>query len=390
MPAIIPAIAAELANGVDDAIRQAGAVVTGQQGNWIANGEPESVYGKTQQATARQYCRRYADDPGKYSGAAKVLAENACRPYLDDIGYGSPGSIKNPFAGGQCDGLLYRPSGTFVATCNPNIGQVRTWNCAGNIVGPVNGIVLVGRGYHVSHGAGLVERCVGPNGNTVTDKDVVPAIACGQFVSTVSVGNSVVITASNPQGHSDGCGSPPPDIVDPVPPVSPGPPRERFNPGPDIDIDIGVEINPDGTIDIDFGTGPITIDPFGDDGGGGGGGTGPGPGDVGDPGSPVETGLEGDADGEAPPGTVLTGLRIDFVTPPVGGNEYKAGIYRGVCYVYMGTSDGVDHDPAGAMLRDGQFIFAEKDNLTHWFVSANRGYNLRVTPYYRPVAVEDE
>jgi hypothetical protein len=49
----------------------------------------------------------------------------------------------------------------------------------------------------------------------------------------------------------------------------------------------------------------------------------------------------------------------------------------------MGDEDGLDHDPAGAMLRSGQFVLAERNYLTKWKVTANDGYNLSVTPYYK-------
>jgi hypothetical protein len=81
---------------------------------------------------------------------------------------------------------------------------------------------------------------------------------------------------------------------------------------------------------------------------------------------------------------MLWGLRIGVLEAPSSARQYAPGVYRGACYVYMGDSDGLDHDPAGAMLRDGQFVLAERDYLTRWRVAANPGYNLRVTPYYKP------
>jgi hypothetical protein len=49
----------------------------------------------------------------------------------------------------------------------------------------------------------------------------------------------------------------------------------------------------------------------------------------------------------------------------------------------MGDDAGLDHDPAGAMLRDGQLVLAEREGLTKYRVAANPGYNLTVTPYWR-------
>jgi hypothetical protein len=82
---------------------------------------------------------------------------------------------------------------------------------------------------------------------------------------------------------------------------------------------------------------------------------------------------------------MLWGLRIDIDTVPLGAKLYAPGVYRGVAYIYMGDDDGLDHDPAGAMLTDGQFVLAERDYLTKWRVAANDGYNLTVTPYYKPM-----
>ena len=375
MPAIAPAIARELANGARDALRQGAAVATGNQGNYIANGEPSSIYGKIQQETARQACRRYADDPGKFSGRAAVAVENACRPYLDDIGYGSPPSIKLPFRGGQCENVNYSVtirSELFPFQDCSTFGPSTTTN---GFSGPIRGLrfaVVNPSGELCTPGQNTAYLQHGPSGNET-------AVAGAGYGVTASILN---VVPENPQ--SPDCGNPLPEIELPVPPPVPGPRREPFNPSPDIDIDIEVEINPDLTIDVDFGTGPITIDPFGEEGSGGGGGGG-----VGSPGTPEDTGAGGEAEGEAPEGQILTGLRIDFVEPPIGGNEYAPGVFRAVCYIYMGTADGLDHDPAGAMLRSGQFVYAEKDFLTRWAVSANAGYNLRVTPYYRPEEGEE-
>jgi hypothetical protein len=49
----------------------------------------------------------------------------------------------------------------------------------------------------------------------------------------------------------------------------------------------------------------------------------------------------------------------------------------------MGDENGLDHDPAGAMLRSGQLVLAERDGLTKYRVSANVGYSLTVTPFWR-------
>lgn len=375
MPALPPATGVALAERARELLRDAAELTSGADPNYIRDAQPESLFEAIPLAAARQGCRRYADNPDEYSGRRQARVERACRPYLDDIGYGQPPALALPFRGGQCPGVLYRVE--FSAT-NDNgsrftVEQIVGGPVIGTFVDPPDGL---GR-----RAAGIVASLT--NGSTVKLTQIT-------LQDPATNPNPALRVVRREDNGPDDCGNPVPVIEPPVPPPTPGPIREPFTRPPDIDIDIDVEINPDLTIDVDFGTGPVTIDPFGDGGEGGDGGAGGAPpGDVGEPGSPEETGPNGDAEGEAPEGTVLTGLRIDFVEPPIGGKEYAPGVFRGVCYVYMGTAEGLDHDPAGAMLRDGQFVYAEKDNLTRWSVSANRGYNLRVTPYYRAVEAEE-
>jgi hypothetical protein len=73
---------------------------------------------------------------------------------------------------------------------------------------------------------------------------------------------------------------------------------------------------------------------------------------------------------------------MDLVSAP-DGRQLASGVYRGGAYIYMGGEVALDQDFAGALLRDGQFVYAEKDNLTKWRVAANMGFNWNVTPYYR-------
>jgi len=374
MPPLPQATAAALAERAKDLLRDAARLTSGVDPNYIRDAQPDSLFEAVPLAAARQGCRRYADNPDEYSGLRQARVERACRPYLDSIGYGGSPTLELPFRGGQCDGQPYNVLITGVRAdngCNVSPGTAG----ANGILGPISIRRRVDSTF-LSQVGGL---CPGFSINTVEviDRSGGVAATFGQ-VRGVRV-DSITVT---PVGGVDNCGNPPPEIQpgprpDPVEPPGPRP----FNPFPGIDVDIDVTVNPDLTFDVDFGVGPVTIDPFGDGGGGGGGGDG-GPGS---PGSPEDTGPGGDAEGEADDGQVLTGLRIDFVEPPIGGNEYAPGVYRGVCYIYMGTADGLDHDPAGAMLRSGQFVYAEKDFLTRWSVSANAGYNLRVTPYYRAV-----
>ena len=375
MPILPPATATALAERARQLLRDAADLTSGRDPNYIRDAEPESIFEALPLAAARQGCRRYADNPGEYSGRRQARVERACRPYLDNIGYGEPPEIELPFRGGQC-------AAKYIVgfTLDPSFPGQSTGTIL--VVGPVRGI----REETQSNGSRRVFLQANSGGvfsgecSNVVNPTGPQDIFLGSY--TPSGPGSARINFLTPCSGDD-CGNPDPIIFPPKPPSTPGPTREPFTRVPDIDVDIEVTVNPDLTIDIDFGVGPVTIDPFGDDDGGGGTG---GPGT---PGSPEGTGLGGDAEGEAPEGQVLTGLRISFVEPPIGGKEYAPGVYRGVCYIYMGTPDGLDHDPAGAMLRDGQFVYAEKDYLTRWLVTANMGYNLLVTPFYRPAEAEE-
>lgn len=377
MAQITAAIALELANSVNDVLRQAGSVITGQQDLWIRDGVPESIYGRLQQATARQSCRRYADDPSKFQGKGSTLVEKACRPYLDSIGYGTAPTILSPVIGGQCPGVSYNVT---IFRTSTSTGQPSNLVRNGD-VGPIELLT----------GANTVTTCNAP-------KVRVPAYTYrAGGVNRLAFGNTCSDFQSNPSvvavrsdGQPDTCGSVPPDIQPPTGVPGPRPRFEPFSPSPDIRVDIGVEILPDATINVNFGTGDINIDPFADEPGGGTdpgvpGSGGPAPGDIGDPAAPLDTGDGGDAGGEAPEGSVIGALKVNILESPSRAREFRPGVFRAVCYAYLGTVDGLDLDPAGATLRDGQLILPEKENLTRWRVDANTGFSLRVTPYYREV-----
>jgi hypothetical protein len=194
-----------------------------------------------------------------------------------------------------------------------------------------------------------------------------------------------------PTGSLDDCGNPPIRVRPPRSiPDSTGP-SFRFNPSADLDIPINVEINPDGTVTVDIGTGPVDVDLFPPEGsGGGGGGGGSPPGDVGEPDADgaEDADEEGVASGCAGENQVLGGLKVDITRIPTSARQFAPGIYRGAAYIYMGVEGNLDQDFGGSMMKDGQFYLPEKDNLTCWEVHANFGYRLRVTPYYK--TLEDD
>lgn len=340
--------------------------------DFIANGTPESIVGKYAQAGARAACRAYAANPDGLTGDRAVNAETACRPYLDDIGQGSSPSVATPFSGGQCPGIGYDVNLTSVG--NPG-GGLGTSQRSG--VGPVGGVIFSDNGFG-NFGIG-VQFASGPEFS-----------GGGQANTQAPFRASWRITSIVRQdGQADNCGDPPPAVTQPIPEPDPIGNPFRFNPDPSIDVPITVTIGPDGQVNFDFGGGPTETDPFAPSGGGdGGGGGAPSvPGTAGDPqdtgSGDAGTGVGGDAEGEAPPGQVLTGVKIDILTAPSSRVRYTTEIDRGVVYVYMGATEGLALEPTGSLVRSGQFFPSQKDYFTRWQVRARFGYDIRATPYYR-------
>lgn len=363
-------------------LQTAADLTSGRDPTYIRDAQPDNVIDALALAAARQGCRRYQQKGGDYSSRRAARAERACRPYLDSLEPGKGPQIELPFRGGQCPvayNVTFNATGASAA-CNPiEFGTVTV--SAGT--GPIS-IRKVHNTAQSSQSGGL---CPGFTYNNVILKN-----AAGESV-LVGQGRGIrlnSISFARVGGGLDNCGNPPPDFEPPPAPSTPLPPGPQpFTRLPDIDVDVDVTINPDFSINVDIGTGPITIDPFADPpteepGGDTGPSDGP-PGDIGEPGTPEDTEPGGEASGCAPEGSVLVGVKVNILSVPANVREFFPGVYRGVCYAYMGTPGNLDHDPAGSMLRDGQFIFAERDNLTCYEVRANTGVILRVTPYYRSV-----
>ena len=378
---ILDRVAAEVPNFFRDGVDQ---LVTGE-GEYIRAGEPQGTVGKIGQAVARSYCRQYGADPGaaKFGNAARI--ENACRPYLDDLDPGEGAEIGVPVDGGQCVDL-YRAVGAvrfdrLVCSTGQTGETVMDFATEFNLQGPLSGPRIV-RGEPGQCGdrrfAVEITTATQPNRVIFTTTDVFQRAIINPAITSISF--------ERQGGLSDDCGDMPPVVRQPRPIADPSPPPFRFNPGPGIDVNVGVTVNVDGSINVGIGGPTVNIDPFGGgDAGGGGPSTGPSPGDIGDAGGSADTGAGGDAEGEAGAGEILVGLKIDILASPPKARQYAPGVFRGAGYIYMGVINNLDQDYGGSMLKSGQFFFAEKDNLTHWQVSANNGYNWRVTPYYREV-----
>lgn len=379
--AVFPAAAAAFAASEAGRMLRDGAdVIQTGEPSYIRDGDPQSITGKIGQASARLACRQFAADPGRVPVDRQLAYDKACRPYLEDIGqYDSPGVVK-PFDGGQCPGVLYlvtyesqTANGQQTACNQPvttQIGQVD------ELIGPIQGITNT-------------PGAIGPGGNTpVIFGNLIHAGGARGLGSVLSTGCStagyrMVSVVPRTGQPPDNCGNPPPEFDqgdDQPDPTNP----EPFNPGPDIDIDIGVEINIDGSIDIDLGGGPITIDPFGDDDSEGGGGPPETPGGSGDEGASGETGAGGEEEGEDE-GRILVGVRVEILGFPSGANTRIRGgeqLFISPYVVYMGGDAGLQQSESDQFVTANDFHYAP-EQANRYRVLAAFGYNLRVTPFWR-------
>lgn len=346
--------------------------------NFLADTSPIVAAGQPTRQILRAACRSYArgGGPQNLPGFDGVWG-GLCQPYLDSINE-SPtgGSLEPPFTGGQCaQGYLVwgQIDGTDI-----QIGGLTPVN----MVGPLR---PTGRRDVPAPGQPFSDSM-----RTFFDFDT------GSGPASVGVPWRLSFPSSrtyrvDAQGQSDNCGNPPveydPPRIKPGLPTLPPTPVDFPGVGP-INIDVGFDPQGNLTVNLpDIGVEvPIEV-PFdisiGEGGDDGGGPAAPPPGDVGDPGQPQEPGPGGEAAGEAPEGSVLTGVRVQVLGIPNSRNKYTEDVYRGAYYVYMGVPGLLDLDFGGAMVRTDQFFFAELLNLTSWRVSANTGWSIRATPYFR-------
>jgi hypothetical protein len=314
-------------------------------------------------SAGQKYCDYLGAAPGVvggYAGSGIFIAALMCKPYWDSKGYDAP-VLAPPFSGGQCNttyavnGYITQPNGTEnFASQDYAGGGVAAYSVAQT--GPFRKTLTL----------------KGKNGVTST-----------RNLDYANGGSARFSTPFRLDGQPDNCGDPP-AVIEPGP--NP-PPTPTFPPGEEPGVDPTGQpyfTVPDIPSPIPGGD-PIPFpDPLPGEPGGGPAppanpyGSGPG-----SPGASGDTGIGGDEEGEAPPGQVLVSLKVDILTVPDGARPYGPDQYRAVCYIFMGTEEGLDMDFAGAVLMSGQMVYAETEFLTHWRVEANPGWNLRVTPYYR-------
>lgn len=240
---------------------------------YVRDGDPTGIVPSVGLAIARQACRRYADGESSLLADVEVGFETVCRPYLDNIGYGTGPKLLKPFDGGQCEGVVYRLEGQLKADlllCNsgevvPGLDQFVSTELI--FIGPIVSITPRYFG-SVSCGPNQFVMVVVHDGGAQTTETFFQVNPSNSWQNAVFTGG-----AKDATGVGGPCGSPPPDVIDPVPPPTPGPDTEPYNPNPDIDIDITVNLRPDSLIEVNLGFGPFVIPIFGggDDQGGGGG-----------------------------------------------------------------------------------------------------------------------
>jgi hypothetical protein len=187
----------------------------------------------------------------------------------------------------------------------------------------------------------------------------------------------------------DNCGTLPPE-VDPIKPgTDPTPPPFRFNPNVNVDVDINVAVNVNGQIIFNIGTGDITVDPFpAPTGGGGLTGGDLAPTTPGTAGTSTTTGAGGEGQGTAPVGKELTGVLVEVLSFPPNAARFQNNSrqpFRGAGYVALGYPGLVGIDTSGGVFSSPQFFHAQQRGLTAYRTSANIGFNLRSTPYYRDI-----
>jgi hypothetical protein len=372
-------------------VPDAGVTLGGQPvRDWLAGAAPSNPLGAMQHSMGRAACESWARGDGSGIPPRRdALMRDTCSPYIASIGTPPAGStLGAPFTNGQCAGLTYhlRRGGTFVDYLDGvqiGTGTMATGTLTGTVyTGPITSVQRLPNTFGTT---GLPNswklRITHNNGQTrdvVIDPEDRPPLGGRSERRIRSLSVSFVRT----NGSSTTCGDPAKEWDGGNPGVGiPGPTTVPSPTGFDIPFPgVKVSLNPDGTIAIDFGDGgpPLVVDPGVEPAAGGG--ADPGPPEAGTPGA---TGTGGDDEGDAPEGKELWALKVTINSFPANPNQYAPGVYRGVCYVYMGDSNGLDHDPAGAMLRSGQLILAEREGLTKYRVAANVGYNLTVTPYWR-------
>jgi len=357
-----------------------------QRDEFVAGNETRSPLATVVRDLSRLQCRRWARaDKSNFTTRYNQVTANICGLYLDSISEKpADGSISSQFTGGQCNCSRYSVAVDFR---DANGSNVLTFN---NVRGPI-GTLRVIQGAVGAEGCNAPQRryrLVGTNRSIGGGSCL--ALAEREYTSTCSpiprfIG-SVVVT---PQfGDPNNCGDPGNQISDPnIPTGLPAlPPTQVVTIPAYGDVTASVTINPDGSFEIcieEIDT-CFTIDPTGlaDD-------SGPGdiaPTDPGEADTPENTGPGGEASGCASDDQELTGVLVEILAAPIGANTFNninTTVYRGIGYVSMGYEGLLGVDVSAGVVESPQFFHAQARGLQCWRVTANIGFNLKCTPYYR-------
>lgn len=327
--------------------------------------------------SGRLYCDFVGSQPGQailpWSGQG-LVAPLLCKPYWDSQGYDAPVSDV-PFTGGQCAQVIYSLSGKRINS-DGTVNSNWSWACDNSARGPI-----------------ALYRDVFPTqinmGFTYYWSDGLQYKAQQWTAGPDSTAKITIDTVTRCDGLPDNCGNPPGGSLIPGP--NP-PPTPTFPPGE------GPGTEPDGQpfffvppIDNPIGGDPIDVppqpdpdpDPPGDD-------TPTNPGGAGDP---EDTGAGGESSGCAPEGSELTGVFVEIVEFPENAARFQNNQrqpFRGAGYIAMGWPDLLGVDISGGVINLEQFFHAQQRGITCWRVTANTGFDLRCTPYYRELNPEEE
>lgn len=289
-------------------------------------------------------------------GLQRDLLFTTCAPYWDAQAI-SPPVLTSPFSGGQCPGIQY---GVNVFRRPPGPGNVGSSLFARGPITELSATFLGSNTYRL--------QVTGSNGSFTENLGVLGGEPAPQ------------LTLYRVDGQPDNCGDPPGDLQ-PGPNPAPSPPTIPIDEQPFNDPESGPLLPIPDLPGLPGLPGIPWRNPFAP----GGPLTGI-PGDPGDPGDPVDTTGPGDvAEGEAEPGSELVALKLTLLETPQFSQRLQNDVFRSVAFVYMGTVAGLDQDAAGALVRDGQLVYAERSGLTKWRVAANVGFTVRVTPFYQEV-----
>lgn len=340
----------------------------------IANPSPSRPMREAVGKQGRAICDALSVVPAwarELPGLQRDVLFATCAPYWDNEQVSPPVS-QPPFSGGQCP-KSYRVDATTTTFNRAGEVSLSGSGLLGFFTGPIRGI---------DYDSACSSTIIGPLAPGAGG--FCAYILTGQGRSFVggdgNGGLRITITSVTPQSGADDCGDPP-GVIEPGPNPAPNPPIIPVDERPYLDPVEGPILPIPDLPGLPGFPGIPWRNPFGT------GGPSPSvPGDPGSPGDPVDTTGPGDpAEGEAAPGEELVALKLTLLETPEFAQRLQNEVFRSVAFVYMGTVAGLDQDPAGALVRDGQLVYAERSGLTRWRVTANVGFVVQVTPFYQEV-----